>query len=854
MSSLSFKRYFFIIEIITFILLISILILSIFLSTRYIIKSSFEKQDSFTSSFLNQLDYIKNHWVYHISFLNKEEEIEEFLKYGFEEFFEIFTIDSNYTVKKIYRIINEIIFPGFSYRNLYLKEYIEKNKDQKIFTTDVLKSINNSISFYIIKHLDSNDYLIAKVDIDKMIEDAIDQLNITGSFFVIARDDNYIIYNSNKEVQIYFLPNVNKFKFTYIEKKPYFLYNLKGPFENKFYLFLPFNYFFKDITTILFIYFFIFLFFIIFIFIKSKINNKYFIHPLTNTINIIAKWDVSELENEIPKFFLGFREIVDLINTITQKYFEFANQYEQLQQTQKTIQRMQKYLKNLIDSLPSAIISVDLQGKIIQFNKKAEEFTGKNSNEAIGKNYDQIFPYLAKFQNNFKQAISNDKMIIINKDYIDEKNEKIVNVNIIPISQNGLSGAAFRIDDITEFENLEKQIRLSQKLEIIGLLSGGIAHDLNNVLSGIISTVSLMKTFLVENPSFKNPELIEYIDILENSSSRTKDIVQKLLTLSRKKEGKKVPLNLKTCLNDVERICKSTFDKSIELKFINPFSEATILGEQNLIIQSILNLCINASHAMTIMRKPGEKIGGKLIVKLEKADEKEIAINNLNKDKRIKDQYWKITVNDNGVGISENVKDRIFEPFFTTKEAFYGTGIGLSTVKMIVEDHEGFINFESKVGGGTSFYVYLPILKIESFFEEKNYDNSIKKGFGLVLLIDDEELIRTITKSMLTKLGYNVLTASNYEEAILIFKRHLNNIKVVILDIAIPGKSGIEIFKEFKKLRNNINILFITGLKLDENIEEIVKNEADGFLPKPFTISELSNAIFKIFKNKNDNK
>ena len=215
--------------------------------------------------------------------------------------------------------------------------------------------------------------------------------------------------------------------------------------------------------------------------------------------------------------------------------------------------------------------------------------------------------------------------------------------------------------------------------------------------------------------------------------------------------------------------------------------------------------------------------------------------------------YWKITISDTGVGIAENLKDKIFEPFFTTKEAFYGSGIGLSTVKMIVQDHNGIIEFESKEGAGTSFFIYLPILKIEKFLEPVAFDGSVKKGSGLILVVDDEKLVRTITKTMLIKLGYSALIASNSEEAIMIFKKNMQSIKLIILDIAIPGKSGIEIIREIKKIKFTTKVLLISGLKVEENMSKIIENAADGFLPKPFTISELSNSVFNIIYKKNQN-
>ncbi|HPC38301.1 MAG TPA: response regulator [Exilispira sp.] len=866
-ASISFKKYFILIESFAFFLSLFILCFTIFISLNSMLRSTIENQNLMLSLFSEEVEYLKNHSIEYILNIHDEKTLSNFSALAPEEFNEIFILNKNYLVEKIYRKENKsIIYPGFSFENLYLKEYIEKNRGFAIFTTDILRTINDEISFYIIKLIQNEKYIIFEIKLDKIIKTISNQIKTENTFFIVTNANNYIIYSSSKSLNLYFIPKIN-LKYYSKNDNNLFIISQKKPafFSNNFYFFVPIGYAFKEIIKNLPIFLTFIVILITFLIFKFIFNNKYFLFPLLKTTDIISKWKITELENEIPKFFLGFEEIANLTNTLIQKYFEFSNEYEQLQQAEATIRKMQKYLRNLIDSLPSAFISVDLEGNIIEWNKKAEELTKIKKDDAIGKKYFEKFPYLSKFKDNVKNILFTEKVETITKEIINGIEEKIVNVNIIPISQNGLSGVAFRIDDITELENLEKQIRQSQKMEVIGLLAGGIAHDFNNVLTGIISSISLIKELLNENPTLKNGELIDYIDILENSSLRAKDIVQKLLTLSRRKEEKLLPTNLKTCLNDIERICKSSLDKSIELKFINPFSEAIILGDHNLIVQAILNLCINASQAMTIMRKPGDKTGGTLIVKLEKANEDELilkklieqdnkkkkALENVDNNRIIETNFWKITVSDTGVGIPKEIQDKIFEPFFTTKQAFYGSGIGLSTVKMIVEEHNGFITFESEASKGTNFYIYLPILQIDKLLETEKEGESIKKGSGLILLVDDEQIVRTITKAMLVKLGYTALVASNSNEALEIYNKYKKNIKLIIIDIAIPGKSGIDIFKEIKLKDDQTKVLFISGLRINDNTKEIVEKEADGFLQKPFTINELSNKIFEILSKKN---
>lgn len=854
-KNLSFKKYFSYFEIIIIIFILLIIIFLTFFSLKMILKITLEKQNYYLHIFTKELDFLKNHSIHHLDATKNEKDIEIFAKFSPLEFSEIFTLDKNYKVKEIYRKNpKSIIFNGFSFENLYLKDFIENKKNLTLFISDIIRSINNNICFYYIKLINKDTYLIVEINIEDLIYPIFSEINIKDFMFIIANNNRYVFYNSNKEKGFFFLPKIMYNNFCFIGKNLYLTLNsYQSDFNINLAILIPFTYIFKEFILTLLVFLFSIVFLVLIFNVKNIINSKYFILPLTKTTNIISSWNIKELENEIPKFFLGFKEIADLTNTIIKKYFEFANEYEQLQEAEKTIQNMQKYLKNLIDSLPSAIISIDLSEKIIEWNKKAEELTGLKKEDVIGKKYDQAFPYLSKFKDDIKQIINTNETKIFYKETYDEKEEKIINVIIIPITQNGFSGIAFRIDDISEIEKLEKQIRQSQQMEIVGLLAGGIAHDFNNVLTGILSSISLIKQLIHENPSLKNPELIDYIDILENSSERAKDIVQKILTISRKKEEKLLPINLKACINDVERVCKSSLDKSIELNFLNPFSEAIILGDRNLIVQALLNLCINSSHAMTIMRKTGESIGGTLTVKLEIASKSDPLFNKIiQQNSEISEkEFWKIIISDNGTGIPTDIQNKIFEPFFTTKQAFYGSGLGLSTVKMIVEQHNGFITFESEEGKGTTFYIYLPVLKIEKFLETENAQECIKKGKGLILLIDDDSIVRVITKAMLMKLGYTVLMASSGFEGLEIFNKHKQNIKLVILDIAMPGKSGIDTFKEIKLNHNQTKVLFITGLKIDDKIKKIAEEDADGFLTKPFSIIQLSNKIYEIVSKTN---
>ncbi len=369
----------------------------------------------------------------------------------------------------------------------------------------------------------------------------------------------------------------------------------------------------------------------------------------------------------------------------------------------------------------------------------------------------------------------------------------------------------------------------------------GLAHDFNNVLGGIVSTLSLIKFELKNNMPIRKEDLAGYIDIMEKSGQRAADMVQQLLTLSRKRETEFLPVDLVHTISNVKKICENTMDKRIKIIAAINHESAYIHADPTQTEQILLNLCINAGHAMTIMRGDEAEHGGTLSISLEKI-RGDAAFLELHPDAEEKD-YWMISVGDTGIGMDTQTIAHIFVPFFTTKEKGAGTGLGLSMVYTLVQQHNGFINVYSEKGVGTTFNVYLPVYSGRNSCDDKSGDEPDFRREGLILIIDDEEMVRKLAETILTKCGYMVISAPGGEEGIKIFREKYRDIKAVLLDLAMPGLSGDMVYDRLKDIDSNVRVLLASGFRQDERVNAVLKKGVNMFIQKPYTLEKLAGAI-----------
>lgn len=560
---------------------------------------------------------------------------------------------------------------------------------------------------------------------------------------------------------------------------------------------------------------------------------------ITEKISVEADFSVrvyKEGNDEIGVLYDSFNNMLEQIN-VRERERDKAS--EELRNTRN-------YLKNVFDSLSSMLISVNTEGVITQWNTAAEKYTGISATDAVSKKLWEVAPFLGKYQANFKKVVDSKQPEEIYREMSVLDDKKFLNIAIYPLAYNGTRGIVMRVDDVTELETKDQQLRQAQKMETVGNLAGGLAHDFNNVLSGIIGTVSLMK-FGISSKKLSFEKIEDYLKVIEESADRAADMVQQLLALSKKHELSFSSVDLNKSVKRVIKICENTFDKRIEIKPIYYDGKAVVQADATQIEQVVLNLCVNASHAMTIMRKSNEQQGGVLTVSIEQiyADK---TFNDIHHEAE-EGYYYIVTVRDTGVGMDSRVISKIFDPFFTTKDKNKGTGLGLAMAYNIIQQHKGFIDVYSEVGVGSKFSVFIPSQSVSDEISEKTASFKITKGSGTILVIDDEEIIRYIGKNILEECGYNVLLAEDGRKGIEIYKAKKDEITAVILDMSMPYLSGKDTYIELKKINPKIKVLLASGFKQDKRVSDALKLGVNSFIQKPYSLIELSKKIDEVIKS-----
>ncbi|MDY6900119.1 MAG: response regulator [Cyanobacteriota bacterium] len=484
----------------------------------------------------------------------------------------------------------------------------------------------------------------------------------------------------------------------------------------------------------------------------------------------------------------------------------------------------------LLDVATDAIFVRDLDNTILYWNKAAEHLYGCQRNEAIGSKTAELWQEKkisliqsavstlikkGSWEGELYQTTRFGKKIIVEsrwtllKQY-ENKAQSILVVNT----------------DITQKKQLESQFLRAQRLESIGTLSSGIAHDLNNVLAPILMTAQLLESQLDDERSKR------LLPILINNAKRGANLVKQVLSFTRGMEGERTLVQPKHLIDEIKQVVRETFPKTIQMSDEITQNLWMIKGDATQLHQVVMNLCVNARDAM-----PN---GGKLTICAQnfKVDENYAQ---MHLDAEV-GSYMMISVADTGVGISPEILDRVFEPFFTTKELGKGTGLGLSTVLGIVKSHGGFINVQSDINKGSNFQIYLPAQEVNAIQEETEGDLPLGEG-ELILVIDDEVSIRDITKKSLESYNYKAITASDGIEAIALYAEHINEISVVLTDIVMPIMDGLTTIRTLKKINPQVKIIAVSGLFSSEKVNAITEIGIKAFLSKPYTAQQLLQTI-----------
>ncbi|MBI4663263.1 MAG: response regulator [Verrucomicrobia bacterium] len=403
-----------------------------------------------------------------------------------------------------------------------------------------------------------------------------------------------------------------------------------------------------------------------------------------------------------------------------------------------------------------------------------------------------------------------------------------------PILEAGaIRGAVVVFADITEKKRLEAESLRNQRLESIGTLAGGIAHDLNNVLAPVLMSLQILRM------KYTAPDDERLLSTIEASAARGADMVKQVLTFARGVQGERVAVQLVHLIKEVAKILKQTFPKSIQVRTALQDGLWALTADATQLHQVLMNLCVNARDAMPH--------GGTLT----------LSATNLLVDDPFASMHphlkpgphVELKIADTGTGIPPEIKARIFEPFFTTKETGKGTGLGLSTARSIVKNHAGDITCYSEVGQGTEFKIYLPALRSAATEAAAAEMRALPTGSGeLILVADDEAAILNIAKQTLEMFGYKVLTASDGAEAIASCAQHTGKIRVLVTDMGMPIMDGPATIRAVRRIDPRIKIVAASGLGSGVKVTDPEQLQVEAFLPKPYTAELLVKTVYEVLR------
>lgn len=557
----------------------------------------------------------------------------------------------------------------------------------------------------------------------------------------------------------------------------------------------------------------------------------------------------------LPSDFWKLRCDINMIFAKQRQALNSAEQHacqtaQRLMNAERLLREAFTALQGLFAASDEGVLVVDAQGSVIASNAKLDDFLGQPVEELAGRNASRVLAALAEsFQekaavSTWIEATTGSLEVHDELPPLVAKDNRVFSLRSNPMrTENGeIIGRIWIVKDRSEIRVLESRLRESQKMGTIGQLAGGIAHDFNNMLTAIRGNLTLAELTPVENQAAVR-------DKLQNAShatTRAAELVKSLLGYSRRSSGTSVrkPANLKRLLSDVKNLLKHSVDPKVTVQMRAGMDASYAVADSAQIEQVMLNLSLNARDAL-----PSEK--GIIEIGVENVTRKSIATSD---GGGADSQFVMLVVRDNGHGISEEHRLRMFEPFFTTKASGKGDGLGLCTSQDIVREHGGWIEFDSEVGRGTEFRVFLPrVVDPANVEDEGPVDNgptiaAPAGGQTTILVVDDEAPVRNIATNILGFLGYRVLEACDGQQALDIALRSGEKIDAILLDIYMPVLSGRDTFKELRAVGNDVPVVVCSGFVIDPD-EFVLLSQGHpppvDIMLKPYSLDGLSKALAK---------
>ncbi len=530
--------------------------------------------------------------------------------------------------------------------------------------------------------------------------------------------------------------------------------------------------------------------------------------------------------------------IVGEISAIGFSNLKLARDFTELKRVDMALRKSEEQYRSLVETMNEGLALVDKDHRLTYVNERLCRILGYAREELIGKVVTDFV------DEEYKDALFEE---IIRRKQGDTSSYEIgwrakdgrqILTLVSPrgfFNENGeFLGSLGVLTDITEYKQLEEQLRQAAKMEAIGRLAGGIAHDFNNLLTGILGYSNLLKM-----NSSPGDSVHDAARTIEKAAERATELTQQLLGFARRGKHQIIPVDIHNTIKEVASLLDRTIGRNIRIKLKLQAGDRFIKGDPVQMQQVLLNLGINARDAMP---RGGELTFETRVTKLSSED-------NISDYDVAPGRCIVITVRDTGIGITKEIQERIFEPFFTTKKQGEGTGMGLAMVYGIIRNHGGSVKVDSQPEHGAAFRIYLPLVEEE----ETNYSidtvNKLVKGTGRILLVDDEEVIRIVASDLLTNLGYEVVTASNGKEAVEIFNENWPEIDMVIIDMMMPVMDGPNCFREMKRINPDVKAFLSTGYGVDGQAQQLLDEGMIGFIQKPYNMAALSTKLREAMAN-----
>ncbi len=509
-------------------------------------------------------------------------------------------------------------------------------------------------------------------------------------------------------------------------------------------------------------------------------------------------------------------------------YIGFCLDISESKRLEMELAKNNEFMAAILDCLSDGVVACDQHGTLSLFNRSIRAFHGLPEQPLCPEQWAEYYDLFEKdgvtrlkteniplFRALHGQEVTDQELVIVPKG---AKSHTVLATGRQLVSRGGeVLGAVVSLHDVTLVKTLEEHIRHSQKLDSIGTLAGGVAHDFNNILTVIISAAALL-----EMDAADDPEQRKLITQISGSAERGAKLTQSLLAFSRRQSINRQLENLATIVNVMQDFMGRIIGEDILLTTYLPDEPLMVMIDRGQIEQVLMNLAANARDAMPH--------GGIL----------DIAVSHVENDGRLQElegcrpgDYALITVSDSGDGIDKTTQQRIFEPFFTTKVMGRGTGLGLSMAYGIIRQHDGMIHVYSEPGDGTTFRIYLPLSDQHGKATSAQFVASPPNGTETILMVEDDPQVLKINSELLERAGYKVFGAMNGSEAVELFKQEHDEIALVVLDVIMPGMNGKEVYEKLKAHKNDVKVLFASGYTAEILNRKGVVQESGNFISKP---------------------